>query len=179
MGSPVDSRLLERALHIQVVSSGLERMPPNQARRRGQPHLPPATGCAIEPTAHISRRPRAHDAVAGQEYVASLAWFRSICSRPLDHTPRAARPGYRTVRGYEKRSDTDYQLATSGYSYQPYLCSSITSAKAFAITRWPTLVGCTSNDEAPCRSSWIRFVRSVKAPNTSTSKTSGNIPTTS
>ena len=29
------------AFHIHVVSSGLERIPPNQARRRGQPHLPP------------------------------------------------------------------------------------------------------------------------------------------
>ena len=39
--------------------------PPAPARRRGQPHLPPATGYAIEPTAPTSRRPHAHDAVAG------------------------------------------------------------------------------------------------------------------
>ena len=47
-------------------SSGLEQIPPNQARRRGQPHLPPSDRVQLSsPLRTISRRPHAHDAVAG------------------------------------------------------------------------------------------------------------------
>ena len=56
---------LQRFSHPCIVQwSGAN--PPAPARRRGQPHRPPpATGFAIEPTAPISRRPHAPDAVAG------------------------------------------------------------------------------------------------------------------
>ena len=41
----------------------------------------------------------------GREYVASLAWCRSLRSKPLDHCPPRVVPGRqasRTLRAYEK-----------------------------------------------------------------------------
>jgi hypothetical protein len=50
----------------------------------------PATGYAIESPAHISRRPHAlRCGCRPRKYVASLAWFRRLRSRPLAHTPRS------------------------------------------------------------------------------------------
>ena len=54
-----------RVFHIRVSSSGLERILPHQLDDAGNRIIRPATGYAIEPTAHISRRPQAPDAVAG------------------------------------------------------------------------------------------------------------------
>ena len=59
------SRAHYSGFHIRVSSSGLERILPHQLDDAGNRIVRPATGFAIEPTAHISRRPHAPDAVAG------------------------------------------------------------------------------------------------------------------
>ncbi len=62
----MEDSALESAFYIHVVSSGLERMPRTRLDDAGTRIFRPATAYAIETTAHISRRPHARDAVAGQ-----------------------------------------------------------------------------------------------------------------
>ena len=66
----------------------------------------PATGYAIEPAAHVSRRPHAHDAVAGPgvRCVARMVQENSLQAAGPPRGAYTAGTVHRTLHGYEKRS---------------------------------------------------------------------------
>ena len=92
-------------------------MPPNQARRRGQTaSSAPRPGTLSSPRRISHAVPRLTMRLPVTEYVASLAWFRRLLPRPLDHTPRAACTAGRASSGWRSigRSPTAISVKNNG-----------------------------------------------------------------
>ena len=86
----------------------------------GKPHRPPRDRVPYSSPLRISHAvPTLTMRLPVGEYVASLAWFMSLRSRPLAHTPRSLHCLKRRIARYAVMKRSDRQFDTSASAGRP------------------------------------------------------------